>query len=100
MFCLVSFLMYWSPFGNIHHRYKLVVRSEGDPEELGHIIEKYCMNFTEKSKRSTGEGVIRKEYLVEIDSLELKNDLFNSLLGVEEIKDFRIDALNTSEDQL
>lgn len=99
LFCLISLLLYWSPFGSIQNRYRVVVRGSGD-SNVKQLLDEHCDKTSYKSSRSTSEKQVRLEVLVELSSEEARKELFSKLKALEGVEEFRIESLATSEDQL
>lgn len=98
LFCLITILLYASAFGSVQNRYKLIIISEAGFDgnaRLGSLTKK----FSEKNRRLVADGRVRMEFLVELE-LGQKDQLFSSLSSEEGIKELRLEALPTSEDQL
>lgn len=99
LFSLVSFLLYWSPFGNIQNRFRVVITSNADID-FKEILKTYAKSVSHKSKRRLSEGRIRNEFLVEVGEATKGDEIFQNLSSVDEVLDFRVDTISTSEDQL
>lgn len=100
LFCLVSFLLYWSPFGTIHFRYRLVLVTSENTTGPAKMIVANGKSVSHRSTRKLEGGLERNDFLIELDSEEDKRILFRELSAHEGVVEVRFDALSTSEDQL
>ena len=100
LFCLVCFLLFWSPFGTIHFRYKVSMISKANETNPIQTLRNNSKSTSHLSTRKVADGFERNDFLIELDSEEEKSILFRELAEMEVVKEVRFDALSTSENQL
>lgn len=99
LFCTISALLYWSRFGSIHFRYKVMVNANQESTAAHDFIFDFCKSVSHMSSRQTDSGV-RLEYLVEVNTEEERMELFNRLTKIEGVKNVRMETISRGEEQL
>ena len=93
IFCLIAFLLHYSPFGKqAGNDYELVIEySETEFKgDIDNLIEPFCRSFSLEVQRKTGLA-LRRRYNVKLNKDKSSEDLFRHLREVEGILTVRIE---------
>jgi uncharacterized membrane protein YhiD involved in acid resistance len=98
VFCLVAFLLHYSPFGKASESdYELVVEYSGTEfkGDIDKLIEPFCRTFSLKVQRKT-ELALRRRYNIRLKAGVTSDDMFNHLNGIEGILTVRVERNDVS----
>lgn len=95
MFCLISVVLHYSPYGKKLVQYELYLSHEDGNADPIAILSPYCTACDFVQKRSSGEKGYRSTYLVIISDSYSHQDVFNVLEQSGQWQEIRLEIKST-----